>query len=69
MANSKRITANIPEDLLEEARLITGNGITETIIYGLQLVKKTQALEKARKLKGKLKLELDLEESRERRSS
>jgi len=62
----KRITANLPEDLLEEALEATGQGITETLIQGLQLVKRSKAYEKGMKLKGKLKLDLDLDTLRER---
>ena len=66
MSNIKRITANLPEDLLFETTNLTGKGITETLIEGLRLIKLKQALPKAQKLKGKLKLEVDLEASRER---
>ena len=47
---------------------VTGKGITETLVEGLQLVRQTRAYEKALALRGKLKLRIDLEESRERRS-
>ncbi len=66
MNKAKRITANLPADLLEEATGITQKGITETLIQGLQLVKRTKAFQRAQALKGKLKLDLDLEISRER---
>ena len=66
MSNIKRITANLPEDLLSETTYLTGKGITETLIEGLRLIKLKQALPKAQNLKGKLKLEIDLEVSRER---
>jgi len=66
MAETKRITANLPEDLLVEAMSVTGKGITETLVDGLTLVRQTRAYRKAMELKGKLKLNIDLEESRER---
>lgn len=66
--NIKRITANLPEDLLDEASNLTQKGITETLIYGLQLIKRSKAFERAQKLKGKLHLVIDLKESRERTS-
>lgn len=66
MEKVKRITANLPEELLEEAQLVSKQGITETLILGLQLVRRSRAYEKAEALKGKLKFELDLEVSRER---
>jgi hypothetical protein len=67
MTNIKRITANLPAALLEEATAVTGAGITETLVAGLELVKRSRAAAKARALKGKLDLHVDLEVSRERR--
>jgi len=64
----KRITANLPEDLLEEAMETTGKGITDTLTEGLELVRRTRAYRKAMELRGTLEIELDLEASRERRS-
>ncbi len=65
----KRITANLPEDLLNEALNSTKLGITETLIKGLKLVKRSRAYSKAMALKGKIKFNLDLDMSRERNSS
>jgi hypothetical protein len=62
----KRITANLPAGLLEDAMNLTGKGITETLIEGLQLVRQRQAYQKAMALKGKLRLDIDLEELRDR---
>ncbi len=62
----KRTTANLPLDLLKEATKVTGKGITETLIDGLLMIKRSSAFAKAQALKGKLKLEIDIEESRER---
>jgi hypothetical protein len=62
----KRITANLPASLLEDAMNLTGKGITETLIEGLQLVRRRQAYQKAMALKGKLRLDIDLEELRDR---
>ncbi len=63
----KRVTANLPADLLEDARAVTGKSITGTLIEGLQLVRRTGAFQKAMRLRGKLQLDIDLEQSRERR--
>ena len=68
MSTVRRITANLPQELLEDAMGVTGKGITETLVEGLQLVRQTRAYEKALALRGKLKLRIDLGESRERRS-
>ena len=66
MNKVKRITANLPEDLLNEASKVTGKGITETLIEGLRLIRRSAAFEKAQRLKGKLNLDVDVDESRER---
>lgn len=62
----RRVTANLPVDLLKKARHVTGQGITETLIKGLEMVRRAGAAKKARGLFGKLNLEIDLETSRER---
>lgn len=62
----RRITANIPSDLLTSSCHATGKGITETIIEGLQHLRRTAAAQKAERLRGKLHLDIDLEVSRER---
>ena len=66
MGRARRITANLPEDLLEDALRVTGKGITETLVAGLRLVRRTRAYEKAMALRGKVHLVIDLDESRER---
>jgi len=63
---ARRVTANLPIELLEEACRTTGRGITETLIEGLERVRRSGALDKARRLRGRLALEIDLEASRER---
>jgi len=63
---TKRVTANLPEDLLRDAMEVTGKGITETLVEGLQRVRQARAYEKAQALRGKISLKIDLEESRER---
>lgn len=63
---TQRITANIPKDLLREAQRVTRSGITETLVEGLHLLKRRRAYDKAMALKGKLRLQVDIEKSRER---
>jgi hypothetical protein len=67
MSHVKRVTANLPGELLEEAMETTGKGITDTLTEGLELVRRTRAYRKAIALRGALRLEIDLEDSRERR--
>lgn len=62
----RRTTANIPTDLLDDAMAVTKLGITETLIAGLKMVSRTNALAHAKNLRGKLDIKLDLNKSRER---
>jgi hypothetical protein len=62
----KRITANLPGPLLDDAIAVTGKGITETLIAGLELVRRSRAHARASALRGKLSLQVDLGTSRER---
>ena len=63
---TRRVTANLPVRLVDDACQVTGKGITETLVAGLERVKRSAAAAKARALKGKLHLTIDIETSRER---
>lgn len=63
---TRRITANLPADLLREAITVTGRGLTDTLVQGLELVRRSAAYEKAQRLRGRLRLSIDLVKSRER---
>jgi hypothetical protein len=66
MTKIRRVTANLPGDLLDDAMYLTGKGITETLVTGLHLVRRRRAYRKAMALRGKVRLKIDLDESRER---
>jgi hypothetical protein len=66
MNGTRRVTANLPIDLLDSACRATGKGITETLVSGLAMVKRSAAAQKALRLRGRLHLDVDLEVSRER---
>jgi hypothetical protein len=66
MSSTRRITANLPADLLESAMRATGRGITETIVEGLTRIRSRRFSERAMALHGKLKLDIDLEKMRGR---
>lgn len=66
MNGTRRVTANLPAELLAEAQAVTKKGITDTLVHGLTLVRRSRAYEKAMKLKGKLHLDLDIDELRGR---
>jgi len=67
MTKTRRVTANLPESLLAEAMETTGKGITDTLVDGLELVRRQRAYRKALALRGRVALEIDLAASRERR--
>jgi hypothetical protein len=60
----KKITVNVPDALLESARRVTGLGITETIIEGLQEIERREKRRALAKLKGKIAFDLNLRETR-----
>jgi hypothetical protein len=64
MALSKKITLNLPADLLKEAQEITKEGITETIKTALIELKKKKAREQLINLRGKISFNLDLNKTR-----
>lgn len=66
MATRRRITANLPADLLSDAMEVTGKGVTDTLVAGLDLVRRTRAYRTAMALRGKISLKIDLDRSRER---
>lgn len=66
MNDTRRVTANLPIELLEQATRASGRGITETLVAGLTLVKRSAAARKAKALRGRIHLDVDVEVSRER---
>lgn len=64
---TQKITAHIPVNLLHEAQSITGKGITDTLKIALRQLARANAYEDLRKLRGKVKFSLDLDELRKDR--
>jgi len=67
MAQAKKVTVDIPEDLLRRAQKATGEGITATIRSGLRLVAARDAYEEIRRLRGRVRFSVDWRELREDR--
>lgn len=67
MQTARKITVQLPEELLEQALKSTGRGITSTIRQGLELVAAGRAFDKLRRLKGKVKFSVNLKRLREDR--
>jgi hypothetical protein len=60
----KKVTANLPAQLLERAQKATGLGITETLIAGLEELERSRKRSALRSLRGKVRFELDLAKTR-----
>jgi hypothetical protein len=67
MSVAKKITVHVSQELLFKAQESTGQGITETIRRGLQLVAASEAYEQLRKYKGKIKFSVSTKKLREDR--
>jgi hypothetical protein len=55
MTTARKITVEVPENLLEKAQQASGTGITQTVRAGLQLVAASQAYARMRNLRGKVR--------------
>jgi hypothetical protein len=62
METARKVTVQLPAGLLERAQRASGTGVTQTIRAGLQLVATSPTYAKLRKLRGKVRLTLSLEE-------
>jgi hypothetical protein len=63
-ARTRKVTVNLPADVLENATRLTGKGVTLTIIEGLHELERRARRSALRDLKGKIHFELDLEGTR-----
>jgi len=55
METARKITVEVPKDLLEKAQQASGAGITQTVRTGLQLVAASHAYARLRELRGKVR--------------
>ena len=65
--NTRKITVVVPDDLVRRAKRATGLGLAPTVRRGLELVAAGGTYSELRKLRGKLRLDLDLDRLREDR--
>jgi urease gamma subunit len=65
-SKKRRITANVPDDLLRIGQRVTGKGITETLVEGLELLRRRSFAEKINALVGKVQIEVNTDETRGR---
>ncbi|MGB2603504.1 MAG: hypothetical protein WBC78_07910 [Candidatus Sulfotelmatobacter sp.] len=62
METARKITVEIPGDLLERAQKASGAGITQTVRTGLQLLAASKAYDRLRELRGKVRFSRTLAE-------
>lgn len=67
MNATRKVTVEIPRELLRKAQKATGEGVTATIRRGLELVAASQAYEGLRRLRGRVKFSIDWKRLREDR--
>jgi hypothetical protein len=67
VAATRKLTVEVPEDLIERALQASGEGVTATVRRGLELVAAGRVYDDLKALRGKLRLSLDLERLREDR--
>jgi hypothetical protein len=63
-AKLRKVTVNLPVDTLQRAVAITGKGITPTILEGLHEIERRAKRSALRRLRGKVRIALDLEATR-----
>ena len=61
----RKVTVLLPKDLVERALAATGLGLTPTIRKGLEAVAATEAYEGLRRMRGKVKFSINVDELRE----
>jgi hypothetical protein len=64
MARVRKITVHVPADLLAKAQRETGEGVTETVRQGLSLVAASRAYNRLRRMRGTVRLAIDLDDLR-----
>jgi len=62
METARKITVEVPQELLEKAQQASGSGITQTIRTGLQLVAASQSYARLRQFRGKVRFTRTLAE-------
>ena len=64
MLANRKITLELPEDLLRRAQECTGEGVTATIRRGLELLATSRVYTELQKLRGKVKFSIKLKDLR-----
>ncbi len=64
----QKVTVMLPTSLVKKATAATGRGLTPTIRLGLEKVASWPAYDKLRRMRGKVKLSINVDELREDRN-
>jgi len=64
MGEMRKITVEVPRRDLENAQALTGQGVTETVRAALRKLASIRAQRELRKLRGKVRFSMTLEEMR-----
>lgn len=67
MNEMRKITVEVPSDLLDRVQSFTGEGVTETVRTGLKKIDAERAQREFRQLRGTYKFSVSLDELREDR--
>jgi hypothetical protein len=67
MTKARKITVEVPEDLLEKAQRASGSGVTQTVRASLQLMAASEACARLLKLRGKVRFSRSAEELKDDR--
>jgi hypothetical protein len=62
MKTGRKITVEVPLNLLEKAQRASGTGVTQTVRAGLQLVAASRTYARLRRLRGKVRFTRTLAE-------
>jgi len=65
MTRNRKITLELPEDLLKKAQECTGEGVTATVRRGLELLATSKAYAELQKLRGTVKFSVKLKDLRD----
>jgi len=68
METARKITVEVPQELLEKAQRASGVGITQTVRTGLQLVAASRTYARLRRLRGKVRFSRTVAELKPDRS-
>ena len=67
MGEMRKITVQVPEDVLERAQAYTQEGVTQTVTAALRRLASIQAQQELLKLRGKVKFSVSYDEIKRER--